>query len=36
MERIYLTVKITIGGAGILCRKKEWEKADGTGLLIFE
>jgi len=36
MERIYLTVKITIDSAGIFCRKKEWEEADGTELPIFE
>ena len=33
---IYLTVQITTDGTGIFCRKKGWEKADGTRLLIFE
>jgi len=35
-ERIYLTIKITTDGASILRRKKRWEEADGTRLLVFE
>jgi len=36
VERIYLTIKITTDGAGILCRKKRWEEADSAELPIFE
>ena len=33
---VYLTVQITTDGTSILCRKKIWEKADDTRLLISE
>jgi len=35
-EGVYPTIQITIDGTGIFCRKKVWEEADGTRLLIFE
>ena len=35
-KRIYPTVQITTDGTGIFCRKKRWEKVDGTRLPIFE
>jgi len=36
VEKIYLTIKITTDGTGVLCRKKRWEEADGAELLISE
>ena len=33
---IYLAVKVTANGAGILCREERWEEMDGVGLQISE
>ena len=33
---IYLTVKVTTNGTGILCRKKGWKKENGPGLSILK
>jgi len=30
----YLTVRVTTDYASILCREEEWEKEDGTRLLV--
>jgi len=36
VKRIHPAIKVTTNGAGILCRKKGWEEANGVGLPIFE
>ena len=33
---LYLTIKVTTDGAGILCGKEGWKKVDGTRLPISE
>ena len=33
---VYPTIQITTDGTSIFCRKKRWEKADGTRLPISE
>jgi len=35
-EGLYLAVKVTTNGAGILCGKEGWEEEDGPGLPISE
>ena len=31
-KRVYLAVKVTTNGAGILCGEKGWKEADGAKL----
>jgi len=33
-ERVHLTLEVTLNNTSILCRKEEWEKEDGVGLLV--
>ena len=33
-ERVHLTLEVTLNNTSILCRKEEWEKEDGIGLLV--
>ena len=35
-KEVYPTIQITTDSTSIFCRKKRWEKADGTRLPIFE
>jgi len=35
-KEIYLAVKITTNGAGVLCRKERWKETDGAGLQVSE
>ena len=35
-KRIYLTIKVTTNGTGVLCREKGWKKENGSGLLILK
>ena len=35
-KRVYPTIKITIDGAGILCREEGWKEANSAGLQVFE
>jgi len=35
-KEVHPTIEVTSDGTSILCRKKRWEEADGTGLPIFE
>ena len=31
-EKIYLTLKVTSNGIGVLCREEEWKEKNGTRL----
>ena len=33
-ERVYLTLKVASNSISVLCRKEEWEKENGTELLV--
>jgi len=33
---IYLAIKVTTNGTGILCGEERWEETDGVGLQISE
>ena len=35
-KRLHPTIEVTTNGAGILCGKEGWKKADSTKLLISE
>ena len=35
-EGVYLTIKITSDGTGILCGEERWKEVDGAGLQILE